>query len=197
MGVTYLPRQRRPQTAFVLGGGGNLGAVDGSYDYSWSWSSLSSVGDINGDGCDDLLVATYASDAEGNYSFGSHVVFGSAEGIDAGIDPAALDGTNGFRLLAGSEDVYGWAVSSAGDINGDGCDDLLVGTYGYDADGNYGGTTYLIYGAAAGFASGVDVASFGTVVEDYDAYAGATDGFTSSVDVRSLDTLAFTTTDWL
>ena len=172
-------------------------ADDGSYDYSASWSSLSSVGDINGDGCDDLLVATYGSDELGNYSFGTHIVFGSDEGIDAGIDPASLDGTNGFRLLAGGGDVYGWAVSGAGDVNGDGFGDLRVGTYGYDADGNYGGTTYLIYGAAAGFAPGVDVASLGTVVEDYDAYAGATDGFTSSVDVRSLDTLTFTTTDWL
>ena len=166
----------------------------GTYDYSWSGSS---VGDINGDGFDDALVATYGSDAQGNYSCGSHVVFGGAEGIDAGIDPASLDGTNGFRLLAGGGDVYGWAVSGAGDVNGDGFDDLLVGTYGYDADGNYGGTTYLIYGAAAGFASGVDVASLGTVVEDYDAYAGAADGFASSLDVQSLDALAHSTMDWL
>ena len=157
-------------------------AGGGSYDYSWSWSSSSSVGDIDGDGFDDTLVATYGADAQGNYSFGSYVVFGSAGGID-GFDPGALDGTNGFRLLAGGGDVQGWMVSGAGDVNGDGFDDLLVGTYGYDPDGNYASTTYLVYGAADGFASAVDVevldGTNGTVVQgDGDRAAGGNYGGT-------------------
>jgi hypothetical protein len=132
-------------------------ADGGSYDYSWSWSSSSSLGDVNGDGFDDALVATYGADAQGNYSFGSYVVFGGAGGIDAETDPGPLDGTNGFRLLAGGGDVYGWTVSGAGDINGDGFGDIMVGTYSYDPDGNCAAVTYLIYGAADGFGSGVDV----------------------------------------
>jgi hypothetical protein len=144
-------------------------ADGGSYDYSWSWSSSSSLGDVNGDGFDDALVATYGADAQGNYSFGSYVVFGGGDGSETQIDPATLDGTNGFRLLVGGGDVYGWTVSGPGDVNGDGFDDITVATYSYDPDGNYTAVTYLIYGAADGFASGVDVESLdgtnGSVVQ--------------------------------
>ena len=53
---------------------------------------------------------------------------GTATGFAAAIDLAMLDGTNGFRLDGvDANDCSGRSVSSAGDVNGDGFDDLLIG----------------------------------------------------------------------
>ena len=56
-------------------------------------------------------------------------------------------GTYGYTLngIAGG-DRSGWSVSSAGDVNGDGYDDLLIGAYGADS---YEGETYLVFGGDA------------------------------------------------
>ena len=57
------------------------------------------------------------------------MVFGKADPFAASIDLASLNGTNGFRLrgeVAG--DYAGYSVSSAGDFNGDGFSDLLIGS---------------------------------------------------------------------
>ncbi|WP_395686132.1 beta strand repeat-containing protein [Aestuariivirga sp.] len=123
--------------------------------------SVSSAGDINGDGFDDLIVG--ASDgADGGTAAGeAYVVFGSASGfgtpVTAGgftrqvIDLTTLTAAQGFIIqgdVAG--DKAGWSVSSAGDINGDGFDDLIVGNYGGDDGGNNAGEAYVIFGTAAG-----------------------------------------------
>jgi hypothetical protein len=55
------------------------------------------------------------------------VVFGKAAGFEANLDLASLDGTSGFRLDGiDAVDVSGFSVASAGDVNGDGFDDVLV-----------------------------------------------------------------------
>ena len=92
----------------------------------WPLASVSSAGDINGDGFDDLIVG---SPEAYSYGYGSScVVFGRASGFNAALDLSSLDGTNGFRLNGVA--VYnnsGSSVSSAGDINGDGFDDVIIG----------------------------------------------------------------------
>ena len=56
------------------------------------------------------------------------MVFGSAAGFAASLDLAALDGTNGFRLDGiDADDRSGVSVAGAGDVNGDGIDDLIIG----------------------------------------------------------------------
>ena len=62
-------------------------------------------------------------------------------------------GTARAMLLGVSEGDYaGYSVSGAGDVNGDGYDDLLVGAYGQDAGGSLAGAAYVILGPSLGYA---------------------------------------------
>jgi hypothetical protein len=117
-------------------------------------SALSNAGDVNGDGFDDIIVGAKLTDAHGEAEAGvSYVVFGKAGGFGSVINVDELDGTNGFRIEGAQEgDHLGIAVSNAGDVNGDGYDDLLVGT-------ESGGNTYLLFGSGTGFAPTIDLAS--------------------------------------
>jgi Ca2+-binding RTX toxin-like protein len=75
-----------------------------------------------------------------------YVVYGKAGGWTASLDLEALDGSDGFRLDAvATEDYAGQSVSSAGDIDGDGFDDLIVGANRAD-DGTGPGAVFVIYG---------------------------------------------------
>ncbi len=64
------------------------------------------------------------------------------------IDLFTLDGSNGFRL--DGENVFdesGSSVSGAGDFNGDGFDDVIVGAPSADPNGNYNGSSYVLFGS--------------------------------------------------
>ena len=124
--------------------------------------SVSTGGDINGDGYDDLIIGAMTADPNGNSEAGeSYVVFGSAAGFGASFDMSTLDGTNGFAMkgvLAG--DRSGYNVSTAGDLNGDGYDDVMVGAYAADVSGmSNAGAAYVVYGKADGFAASIDLSS--------------------------------------
>jgi hypothetical protein len=121
-----------------------------------SGHSVSSAGDVNGDGFADLIVGGYRAESAGGafYEGESYVVFGKA--IWAGtpsLDLATLDGTNGFRLIGIDrfDSYYGISVSSAGDVNGDGFGDLIVGALGAESAGgvyNNEGESYVVFGKA-------------------------------------------------
>ncbi len=134
-------------------------------DYS-GWS-VSSAGDINGDGFDDLIVGAYRSSGSANgkgFAGEAIVVFGKAGGF-ANIDVAAADFVSsgkGFRIFgADAGDRAGWSVSSAGDINGDGFDDLIVGAYRGSGSANgkaFAGEAIVVFGKVGGFGD-IDVAA--------------------------------------
>ncbi|MEQ8995345.1 MAG: hypothetical protein RID53_02440 [Coleofasciculus sp. B1-GNL1-01] len=119
-----------------------------------SGDPVSSAGDINGDGIDDLIIGAPTANPNGNYRAGeTYVVFGNQGGFDASVDLSQLNGSNGF-VINGIDfrDNSGYSVSSAGDINGDGIDDLIIGTLGADPNGNYrAGETYVVFGNQGGF----------------------------------------------
>ena len=127
------------------------GAVASDY----SGYSVSSAGDINGDGYADLLVGAYSADPGGIGSAGeTYLIYGRTNGFPATVTltNSWLDGTNGITLAgAVASDYSGYSVSSAGDINGDGYDDMLIGAYSADPGGiGSAGETYLVYGRSNG-----------------------------------------------
>ncbi len=110
--------------------------------------SVSSAGDVNGDGLDDLIVGAFGAES---YAGQSYVVFGKSDGSVVEVSALTV-GTVGFAINGQSTDDYsGWSVSSAGDVNGDGFDDLIVGAYSADPSGNANaGKSYVIFGGAEG-----------------------------------------------
>jgi hypothetical protein len=130
--------------------GSNGFRLDGATERDESGSAVAAAGDINGDGIDDLIVGAYRADPNGlTYAGSSYVVFGRTGGFDAAVNLSTLDGSNGFRLDGvAAYDYSGLAVSAAGDINGDGIDDLIIGAYGADPNGvSNAGSSYVVFGA--------------------------------------------------
>jgi|GEM_PF-2500417 len=123
----------------------------GTDDYNFG-TSVSIAGDINGDGFADVIIGNYDGDApEGannNDRGQSFVIFGTAEGFEPTLEVANLDGNNGFAINGITDDDFsGVAVSGAGDVNGDGLDDLVVSAKTSDNNGQI----YVIFGQAEGF----------------------------------------------
>jgi len=96
--------------------------------------SVSDAGDVNGDGFGDIIVGAYGFNS---YTGRAYIYFG-------GSSPNVIADVilNGQSVSS----VYGYSVSSAGDVNGDGYDDVIVGAYGYNSST---GRAYIYYGGAS------------------------------------------------
>jgi hypothetical protein len=100
--------------------------------------SVACAGDINGDGYSDVIVGAYQYD-DGFVNEGrAYIYLGSASGLSVtpNSTPDDADQTNAF---------FGVSVAAAGDINGDGYSDVVIGAYGYTDAGNAGEGRAFVY----------------------------------------------------
>ena len=177
---------------------GTIGGAAPSADFTLvaetgtdQFHGVASVGDVDGDGLDDVLVGAWNNSTGGSYRGRSYLLL-SSSALD--IPPPATLGLAAADLIFEGEaddDWSGYAVAGAGDVDGDGLGDLLVGASRNDTGGADAGKAYLFLGASlSGLAynsvvslASADVAFVG---EDPGDFAGWSLGPAGDVDADGL-----------
>lgn len=125
--------------------GGGMWFVDSNQTGAELGLSVSTAGDVNGDGYSDVIMAAHLFD-NGEVDEGRVFVYlGSAAGL------AATPAWNVESNQAGA--AMGWSVATAGDVNGDGFSDVIVGAVEFDGSFTDEGRAYLYLGSATGLAT--------------------------------------------
>ncbi len=107
--------------------------------------SVSTAGDVNGDGYSDIIVGAPFYDNGQTDEGRTYVYYGSASGLSAAPDWTAESDQDAA--------YFGYSVSTAGDVNGDGYSDIIVGAPFYDNGQTDEGRTYVYYGSASGLST--------------------------------------------
>lgn len=149
----FAPPGTVPLSALLTGNGAGGVTVFGANASDGAGASVGDAGDVNGDGYGDVIIGAPTAGGTGR----AFIVFGRPSWFGTPtLDLATLDGTNGFTLLGeNADDHCGYAVSGAGDVNGDGYGDVIVGAPEASFDGDPGsdpeikeGQAYIVFGKA-------------------------------------------------
>ena len=141
----------------------NAGTGPQSTGYGRQHYSVHAAGDVNGDGFGDIIIGAPYAYTNNGQTGAAYVVFGHAgafgtpdpvSGVST-LDLSTLNPSQGFQIIgAAYGDRAGYSVSAAGDVNGDGYGDIIVGApSAQDNGGNPAGTSYVIFGTASDFGS--------------------------------------------
>ena len=171
---------------------GNLAAVDGfaiqgDDRYDHAGRAVSNAGDINGDGIDDIIIGAHYGDDGGTSAGEVYVVYGKAGNARGTLDLTNLSVSDGFVIQGDRPaDGVGRTVSSAGDINGDGVDDIIVAARATNQNGAIG-NNYVIYGKTGTARGRIDLTSFGAsdgfIVQGHRSAGGSASNSGSAVSV--------------
>ena len=140
---------------------GTNGYIIEGRDAGDSLSIAGEIGDINGDGINDLFLSARNGDENAYNSGEAYVLYGRSEIGAARIDLSDFDSTQGFMINGAEERNFMNAIGSAGDFNGDGVDDFLLTTRPNitSSNGNFvsAGHTYIVFGQSGGFNEAIEV----------------------------------------
>jgi hypothetical protein len=116
--------------------------VESNQANAWFGGSVATAGDVNGDGYADVIVGAFGYDNGQNDEGRAFVYHGSATGL--GADPAWTAEPNSANAN------FGISAATAGDVNGDGFADVVVGAQGYTNGHSQEGRAYVYHGSASG-----------------------------------------------
>ncbi|MFV2004477.1 MAG: integrin alpha, partial [Gammaproteobacteria bacterium] len=138
---------------------------DKTYAY-FGWS-VASAGDVNGDGFGDVIVGAYGYDNGESNEGAAYVYLGTTNGLSSGA--AWTVESNQIGAL------FGWSVASAGDVNGDGYGDVIVGANGYDSGESNEGVAFVYMGSSTGLTTAVNTGMGPSLVADWTAESNQAD----------------------
>ncbi len=152
---TILPPQFPATVSLATLNGKNGFKLIGENAGDMSGISISSAGDVNGDGKDDLIIGALKAN---NNTGASYLIFGQEGPWSTPIALSNLNGTNGVKFIGENAGDMSDSVRSAGDVNKDGIGDFLIGAWG--ANGS-AGVTYLIFGQRGPWTSPIALSNLG------------------------------------
>jgi hypothetical protein len=148
--------------------------------------ALSSAGDVDGDGLDDIIIGARTADGGASGSGRIYIILGASLGDTETIDLADAD----YIIYGeGGDDYAGGAVSSAGDVDNDGLDDILIGAQYSNSGGSDSGKAYIILGKSLGDTTVISLsdADYKFIGEEGDDRAGKSVAAAGDVDGDGLD----------
>ncbi|MBK9332727.1 MAG: VCBS repeat-containing protein [Ignavibacteria bacterium] len=118
-------------------------APDWEVNFGYSFGSASSTaGDVNGDGYDDVIIGKKENTTNFTNDGKAYVFLGSSSGLAA--SPVWSD------IGANEGSAYAHSLANAGDVNGDGYDDIIIGEPGYKVGSNSKGRALVYCGSSTG-----------------------------------------------